>query len=466
VSLRIRLTLIVAAIVAVAVVASAYAAQYATRHQLRVATDRFLVDRAARYPGVATGEIPGFKAGDDDGPPSLPRGTSLDAVTQVIDRNGTVQWCAPCDPVLPVAASDVHIANRRSDARLRDVRVEGEHYRMITAPGVSGGAVQIARSLHETDDILDVLRHRFVVIALTGTLFAAVAGWLVGRRTTRPIERLTHASEQVATTQDLSVPVPVQGNDEVARLARSFNTMLAALATSREQQKRLVVDASHELRTPLTAIRTNIDLLRRAESMDPEQRRQLVAETGLELDELTNLVTELVDLATDVRFDEPVTSVDLEEIAEGVVTRYRRRSGRAIELAVTDAARVDGRRAMLDRALSNLVDNALKFSEPDTAVEVAVRGSHIEVLDRGTGVAAGDEDRVFDRFFRAAEARTKPGSGLGLAIVRQVAEVHGGRAALAARPGGGTVAVLDLADAGEDDRPGSAGSPVATAVET
>jgi two-component system sensor histidine kinase MprB len=237
----------------------------------------------------------------------------------------------------------------------------------------------------------------------------------------------------------------VRGNDEVGRLAASFNTMLVALDTSREQQRRLVVDASHELRTPLTAVRTNIEFLGRAKTLQPAERNKLVAETSLELDELTTLVAELVELATDVRTEEPVEAVDLAEIAEDVANRFQRRTGRRVEVTADAATTIQGRKSMLDRAISNLVDNALKFSNAPDPVEVEVVGASVEVRDRGAGVAPEDRAKVFDRFYRASEARTLPGSGLGLAIVKQIAELHGGTVTLGARPEGGTVAHLVLA---------------------
>jgi two-component system sensor histidine kinase MprB len=264
------------------------------------------------------------------------------------------------------------------------------------------------------------------------------------RRATRPIERLTETAEHIAATQDLATPIPVRGDDEVGRLAASFNTMLIALDTSREQQQRLVVDASHELRTPLTAVRTNIDFLGHATTLDAEQRAQLIAETRLELDELTNLVSEMVELATDVRSQEPVEPVPLTEVADDVAARFRRRTGHEIVVYADDAGVVDGRRAMLDRAISNLVDNALKFSPDGAPVTITVRDTTLEVADRGPGVASAERERVFDRFYRTANARTLPGSGLGLSIVSQIATLHGGTVALDERPGGGTVARLVL----------------------
>ncbi|MCU1372882.1 MAG: two-component system sensor kinase, partial [Actinomycetia bacterium] len=307
-----------------------------------------------------------------------------------------------------------------------------------------GGAVQLARTLTETDDILHGLRDRLLLAAVAGSAVAGLVAWEVARRTARPVVQLTAAAEVVAATQDLSVPITVRGGDEVGRLAASFNAMLAALGTSRDQQKRLVADASHELRTPLTAVRTNIDLLLRADDLPDDQRRELLDETRLELDELTALVGELVDLATDARAEEPVGAVDLHEVVDDVAARYRRRTGRVIDVVSDEPAVVEGRRAMLDRAISNLVDNALKFSPGGEPVELRVTGRTVAVLDHGPGVATEDRERVFDRFYRADATRTMPGSGLGLAIVRQVAEVHGGTAALAPSPGGGTVATLSL----------------------
>jgi two-component system sensor histidine kinase MprB len=446
VSLRTRLTVIVAVIVAVAVVGGAWAAQLSAKQALRDETDKFLRDRAA---GIVE-RPPGGNGGFGNAPTDNDRDGNhhpyfeFDALQQIIDRNGNVTDTLPGQPSLPIDAQDRAIAAKQSASRYRDVTIDGEDYRMITVSLRNGGAVQIARQVSETDDVLDVLRNRLVLIALAGIALAALAAWLVMRRATRPIERLTETAEHIAATQDLTTPIPVRGDDEVGRLAASFNTMLIALDTSREQQQRLVVDASHELRTPLTAVRTNIDFLGHATTLGAEERAQLIAETRLELDELTNLVSEMVELATDVRSEEPVEPVALAEVVNDVTARFRRRTGKEILVDVEGAGTVEARRAMLDRAVSNLVDNALKFSPDGDAVTVTVRDGTIEVADRGPGIAAEDRERVFDRFYRATSARTLPGSGLGLSIVSQIAALHGGTVALDARDGGGTVARLSL----------------------
>jgi two-component system sensor histidine kinase MprB len=446
VSLRTRLTVVVAVIVAVAVVGGAWAAEVSARNALRSETDKFLRDRAASIVALRPGALGGDFGGapqhdaDDRHGPSF----EFDAVQQTIDGKGKVTNTLPGQPRLPIDAQDRAIASGRSSSSIRDVTVGGKDYRMITAPLRDGGAVEIARPVSETHDVLDVLRDRLVLIALTGIALAALAAWLVMRRATRPIERLTETAEHIAATQDLGTPIPVRGDDEVGRLAASFNTMLIALDTSREQQQRLVVDASHELRTPLTAVRTNIDFLGHATTLDAEQRAQLIAETRLELDELTNLVSEMVELATDVRSHEPVEPVPLAEVADDVAARFRRRTGHEIVVDADGAGVVEGRRAMLDRAISNLVDNALKFSPDGAPVTVTVRDTTLEVADRGPGIAPEDRARVFDRFYRATGARTLPGSGLGLSIVAQIAMLHGGTVALEEREGGGTIARLVL----------------------
>jgi two-component system sensor histidine kinase MprB len=220
--------------------------------------------------------------------------------------------------------------------------------------------------------------------------------------------------------------------------------MLAALARARDEQSRLVADASHELRTPLTSVRTNIEFLERAPNLDQVERQALLAETRQELEELTDLVTEMVELATDTRTVEPVVNVDLDEIAGDVAERFRRRSGRPVTVALRKPARVRAQRGLVERAVTNLVDNALKFSDDAEGVEITVDGTAIEVADRGSGIATEDENKVFDRFYRADNARTRPGSGLGLSIVAQIAEAHGAMVTLVARPGGGTVARFEL----------------------
>jgi two-component system, OmpR family, sensor histidine kinase MprB len=453
-TLRLRLMIIVAAVVAAAVIAVAGVAHYLAAAGLRERTDTLLLGRLRAFTVEGSGTATSDEFGE---PPSgaTARLVGFDVVTQTLAASGTVDQTIEGQPKLPVTAADRALAATAGEPRFRDITVDGVRYRLLTGSIPGGGAVQIARPLTETQDVLSVLRNRLVVVALAGIALAGVVAWAVVRRAARPIVRLTAMAEHVAATQDLTVPLPVGGNgrDEVGRLAASFDTMLNALAASKEQQKRLVLDASHELRTPLTAVRANIDFLERAERLDAGQRRHVLSETKLELAELTDLVGELVEMATDVRADEPVVDVDLGDLATSVADRYRRRSGRTIGATVERAAVVDARRSMLDRAVSNLVDNALKFSPPDTALDLVVDGTRIAVFDRGMGLAGADQDRIFDRFYRAEATRTMPGSGLGLSIVRQIVDIHGGTVRVDERDGGGVVATIVLPDPdGRTDR--------------
>jgi two-component system sensor histidine kinase MprB len=319
---------------------------------------------------------------------------------------------------------------------------------MLSAPLSGGGAVQVARNLGEVDTVLAQLRTRLLLIIGIGTALAALVAWLVARRTARPIERLRDAAEHVTESGDLTKPIEVAGTGgrEVGQLAVSFNTMLAALARAREQQSQLVADASHELRTPLTAVRTNIEFLERATSLSDAERQSLLAETRNELTELTDLVVEMVELATDTRTVEPVVEVDLPDLAAEVAERFGRRYGRRVSVALGRPARVRAQRGLVERAVANLVDNALKFSDEPDGVEVTVDGTVIEVADRGPGIEAEDREKVFGRFYRADSARPRPGSGLGLSIVAQIAEGHGATVTLLPRPGGGTIARFALPD--------------------
>lgn len=453
-SLRIRLLLVVATTFAVVVVGCVYAAHVITRQELRSETDRFLEQRS-RDPGITGGfdnpgapfpgnpEQVGGVVGNEQ-PGSGPELAQPDAIVQLLDAKGDVVRSIANQPAIPVDAQDKAIAAHGGTDRFRTVSVGGTDYRVLTTALPRGGAAQIARSIADTNNVLSSLDLRLLLIALAGTALAAGLAWLIARRIVRPIERLTLATEHIAQTQELEQHIEVDRRDEIGRLATSFNTMLAALGSSRAQQRRLVMDAGHELRTPLTALRTNIELLQRASSLDDAQRAELVDAAQVELSELGDLVTELVDLATDARAEEPVQHVDLGDLTEHVVERERRRGPRTITLTRTNAGTVDVRAAAIDRAIHNLVDNALKFSPDDTTVDVVVERGVVEVRDRGVGVADDERALVFDRFYRAVAARSRPGSGLGLAIVRQIAELHGGTVELLAREGGGTIARLTL----------------------
>ncbi|MFG2607233.1 ATP-binding protein [Streptomyces sp. NPDC048514] len=353
-------------------------------------------------------------------------------------------------PVLPVTSHDRAMAVARTAgevAQHKDVRVDEDLFRIATVSlGDGRGAVQVAQEFSDTEDLLRALQQRTLILMAAVVVGAGLFGWWLARRITRRLVILTSAAENVARTRQLGIQVPVAGLDEVGRLGRAFDRMLGRLAQSEEDQRRLVQDAGHELRTPLTSLRTNISLLRRIDELPPATREDLVADLTQEARELTDLVNELVDLAAGQSDAEPPQRVDLADIAEDVVGLAGRRTGREIVLRASGDTTTDGRSGMLQRALSNLVENAAKFDRDGTApIEVAVTGParpgtvRVEVLDRGPGIADGDLIRIFDRFYRAADARSLPGSGLGLSIVREVAMAHGGAPFAYRREGGGAV---------------------------
>lgn len=368
-------------------------------------------------------------------------------VIQVIDNGGNARMTSLGVP-LPVDDNDRAVAAGPELTTRRNITIDDEPYRMLTRSLDNGrGAVQVARSLAETTRVLDSLRNFILVAATVVIAAAALAGWLIARQVTRRLVRLTGVAEEVATTGRLDIPVPVEGTDEAGRLGTAFNEMLGALARSKDDQQRLVQDAGHELRTPLTSLRTNVSVLRRHRELDHETQARVLDDLDLETRELTTMVNELVELATDRRADEDLEPVDLADVVDRVAERARRRTGRAIDVSVDPATEtvVTGRPLALERAVSNLIDNAAKF-DPDGVepITVSVRSGRVTVCDRGPGIAHADRPHVFDRFYRAVEARSRPGSGLGLSIVTDVATSHGGVVFAEPREGGGSCVGFEL----------------------
>jgi two-component system sensor histidine kinase MprB len=446
VSLRWRLAALFAVLGAVAIGTATVVAWITISDELRDEVDTFLHRRAEELlegrrelPGDPDAPVPGRPGGP-------PLGFDPDALIQSLSAGGERQAFLTTE--LPVDDADRAVAMGDRDLHLRTETVDGTELRILTTPVEGGGAVQVARDLTETNDVLDVLAGRLVLITLAGAAVAGLVGWLVARRITRPVRALADAAEEVAATEDLAVPVPVHGTDEVGRLGTSFNTMLAVLADSRRQQQQLVQDASHELRTPLTSLRTSAELLERGHDLDPQERERLLAVVAAESRELTDLVTELVELATDRRAgDAPFGEVSLDEIVARAVDQSRERSGRRVTAALEPVV-VLGDAVLLDRAVRNLLDNADKFSPAATVTEVTLTvgdgRARLVVRDQGPGIPEEDRERVFDRFYRSAGTRTLPGSGLGLAIVAQVVDAHGGVIRAEAVDGPGTAIVVDL----------------------
>jgi two-component system, OmpR family, sensor histidine kinase MprB len=443
VSLRARLTLLAAAAVAIAIAVAAGIAYVTVQNRLFGESDRTLREQALRIADTPNfGARTPFGGQVNAGPFSR-----SDQYVQVIGADGTVS--APTDQTidLPVDRQDRAIAQAGDTAVIRSVSAGGKHLRMITVPTSNGAAIQIARPLAEIDNTLASLRITLILVALGGIALAAALGFIVARAVLRPVERLTAAAEHVAETQDLDASIDVHRRDELGRLAASFNTMLGALAASREQQRQLVADASHELRTPLTSVRTNIEVLARQSDMPLDERERLLGDVTTQMEELSVLVGDLIELARDDASaqEEEATTLRLDELVERAVDRANLHAhGVETRLLAEEPILVHGRRAQIERALANVLDNACKWSPTGAVVEVRQLGGSVTVRDHGPGIAAADLPHVFDRFYRAPAARSMPGSGLGLSIVRGVMDEHGGAATATLAAGGGTVVTLEL----------------------
>ena len=376
----------------------------------------------------------------------------------LVDENGQQAYKPPSilveingqetrvDPSLPVNPADYGIAASRSGSFFDTVSTNDGLYRTVTVPVQLGGglALVVGTSMASTEATLHTLGLVALLVGLAGIAIAGTAGLAVGRAALRPVQRLTVATEYIARTGDLR-KIEVTGSDELARLTKSVNTMLSALARSQEHQRRLVADAGHELRTPLTSIRTNLDLLAQtmAEPDNPrrsaEDRAELMIDVRAQMEELSVLIADLVELSRDERAIHTVELVDFAEVVERAVERVQRRAPSLTYDVRLSSWYLEGEPMSLERAVTNLLDNAAKWSPPEGTVTVKLEDGALQVADQGPGIAAEDMEHIFERFYRSTEARTMPGSGLGLAIVRQVAENHGGRVAVARAPGGGAL---------------------------
>ncbi|WP_230686686.1 HAMP domain-containing sensor histidine kinase [Catellatospora vulcania] len=370
--------------------------------------------------------------------------TDLGPRWQIISVKGVVSTSA-----LPITDATLAVLEGRVVRSRETVTVAGEELRMVTLPLDAQGIIQVALPLEPLTDTLRRLAVLLTVGCLGGVALAALIGRSVARAGLAPIHQLTGAVEKVAATRDLQTAIPVHGRDEVARLAGAFNGMLAALTASRAAQRALVEDAGHELRTPLTSLRTNIELLVRAEAetgsgrvLPSQERARLMQDLETQVVELTQLTNELVDLAREETSPELPERVDLGDVVATAIDRARARTVVPIDADLI-TAELTGRPGALERMVLNLLDNAAKWSPEGARVAVGLRrdGEWMEltVADAGPGIAEADRFRVFERFYRSAEARAMPGSGLGLAIVAQTVAQHGGTVTAERSPVGGAL---------------------------
>ncbi len=448
-TLRARLALLVGMAVAAAVAVVAGVSLGATSIVLNQAIDDQLIEQAEASADTIQTNSLGLGLGLQAFSFGL-EGQFLDAGGNPL-QNAVSSWNSVR---IPVDAADAEVARRERTQNLRTITVDGQSYRLVTVPlqrPASGGALQLARPTTDVDRTLRDLGLVLLVVGVVGVVGSALAGRIVARAALKPVDAAAAAAEEVARTQDLSALIPVTGADEITRLAESLNSMLRALEASRARQRQLVDDASHELRTPLTSLRTNIELLLRAEAnphraLPAADRAALLRDVDAQMRELSGLVSELVELARDEVPTEDVERLDLAEIVAAAAERVRRRAtGKGIRIEVDAASSpVDGRANMLERAVTNLLDNAVKFSPPASVVRVRTRDGEVTVADDGPGIAPQERAQVFDRFYRATSARGLPGSGLGLAIVADAVQTHGGTVVAEGSPSGGALLRMRL----------------------
>jgi two-component system sensor histidine kinase MprB len=443
VTLRARIAAAAGLAVALAVIAAAVAVYLGARDQLRGEVDESLRERTEAVVGLGPGLGP--PRGGPGGPPGLPRPRpepfgGPEGYVQLVLPGGRALGRPGGQGQLPVEERAREIASEGSGSYLTDMTVDGVHLRVLTQALPRAGALQVARPLDEIDRQLNRVLLVLVFVGAGGVALGAGLGALVARTALAPIDRFTRRTEQLAADPDPSQRMEVGGGEELARLARSFNATLDALERSVEAQRQLVADASHELRTPIASLRANIQTLGEADRLPPHEREALRADVVAELDELTALVADVVELARGAAPGELTGEVRLDQIVEAVVERARARMvGRAEFQVGTEPTVVRGDPGRIHRAVSNLVDNAVKWGPPGGPVELSLAGGALTVRDHGPGFDDADLPRVFERFYRADGARGLPGSGLGLAIVRQAAEAHGGSAEAANAPGGGAL---------------------------
>jgi two-component system sensor histidine kinase MprB len=435
-SFRARIALGAAVAVGLAVVVASALVYVLVRNELRGQADTTLRERASEiahfpdFPEIEPGPTGGFYL-------RVPRSSGLDYV-QVVRQDGRVfktfdePGALKVDPRVLKAARGQLV-----DSYYSDGKIEGRDFRVLTLPA-PGYAVQVARDVSEMNNTLHKIGIFLILIAAVGIAVAVGLGLAVSRAALAPVRRLTATTERVTETGDLSERIDVTGHDELGRLAGSFNTMLGALEESSRAQRQLVADASHELRTPLTSLRTNIEVLARGDTLPPGERERLLDDVVEQTGEMTALIAELIELARGQRQQAKAEEVRLDLIAADAVDRTRRNRPTVTFTTDLQESVVNGAPSTIERAVSNLLDNAAKWSPAGGEIEVAVRGGEITIRDHGPGIAEEDLPYVFDRFYRASSARGLPGSGLGLAIVKQVAEAHGGTVVAERPQGGGT----------------------------
>jgi two-component system sensor histidine kinase MprB len=474
--LRSRLAILTAAAVAVAVAACAVSCWFIVRGQLMGQLDSALRESAqsAQFANKLVSDCNGSSIPNTNGSPPTPfafqllyddgtvcsQNTTTGAVTHTAKFASTdADKAVAAGTAIRTEAHNVTGADG-NEMRVVTTQINDRKLGNFGQPGTQGNnpnngtlegvAITVARPLSEVTNPLNTLALILLAVSGIGVVGATAAGLWVARAGLKPVDRLTDTVEHVARTEDLSVRIPVDGEDEIARLSTSFNSMTSRLAASRELQQQLIADAGHELRTPLTSLRTNIELLERSEAtgraLPPEDRRALLTSVKAQMTELASLIGDLQELSRPdtTPGGSPLQLVAFHEVAETALSRARLRAQDIKILSQLAPWYVRAEPAALERAIVNLLDNAVKFSPPLSSVEVNLHGGELTVRDHGPGISAEDLPHVFERFWRATASRALPGSGLGLSIVARTVQQAGGTVGLHPAHGGGSIAVMRL----------------------
>ncbi|MPY62343.1 sensor histidine kinase [Streptomyces spongiae] len=468
--LRARLSLLVAAAVAFAVAAVSVSCWFVVQGKLYDEVDNDL-QRAAAKP-QRYDQVEAFLSTCPKEPKDTNTTNGLvgrgSYYFQLIKDDGTACVDESSQGTVKVTSSDTDVienATKTGNGLARNgTDANGNAVRVLTTPllvtegGFSppqiypGAALQIAIPLKNTQNTLNDLALLLLLVSGIGVVGAGATGLFVARAALRPVDKLTDAAEHIARTEDLTIRIPVEeeAEDEIARLSRSFNSMTSALANSRELQQQLIADAGHELRTPLTSLRTNIELLTRSEEtgrpIPAADRKALLASVKAQMTELSSLIGDLQELSrTDTgQQGDRVQVVDFQDTVESALRRARLRGPELTITADLGPWYVRSEPAALERAIVNILDNAVKFSPEGGSIEVALAQGTLTVRDHGPGIPADELPHVFDRFWRSPSARALPGSGLGLSIVARTVQQAGGEVTLTRAEGGGTLATVRL----------------------
>ncbi|MGP8149322.1 MAG: ATP-binding protein [Acidimicrobiales bacterium] len=424
---RSRVALITALAVSVAVILVAASAYVVFRHDLFDTVDGTLTSQAETLNNARTHG--GLHAALDllFSPPSLLANQSAE---QVVEANGLVVTPSRSSTQLPVSAKVRAVAAGKANGYFTSTTVGSVPVRELVTGFGKGLALELVQPAR--NDELERLAVALALAAAAGVVLALLLGTAIAGLVLRPVRRLTAAAESLATTRDFGTRIPVEGRDELSRLAVSLNTVLAALQSSQVAQRQLIADASHELRTPLTSLRTNVDILAGRIEIDPEARTQLLEDVVEQLDGLGRLVGDLIELARQegtLDVSRHTDVVAFHDVVTDVLADMRRDPHVHIKDSLVPVF-VRGVRDDLARVVANLVSNAAKWSPQGTVIEVRLSvdsaAAVLLVIDEGPGIAAEELPYIFDRFYRGSTERKVPGSGLGLAIVRRIVEVHGG----------------------------------------